>query len=1065
VVNLVDNLTLSLPNKIITNESSFYDITVGYNGGDHTLNYFWETSYDNINWTSLFFVNPNLKLSEAVIASPGNTYIRCTVTNLGGSVTITSAAIPTIDVITDANSTYLDTDLHTLENKLYHAYMISPSVISVPTVIFEQDDRIIVNDSQDNIITVNNVIDGQMNMITDEVLLNNEYTSFVTTCTLMGNKILVAYNNSNISSKGKILVGTFNGDIISFGDPIEFNNDYSQWITLLPMVDNKVIIAYRDDGNNNLGGCKVGSVMGDTITFGAEYVFNFVDTDHISMCKVDDTKFVISYSDYGTGNLGTLVVGQISGTTITFGTKQVYTNSSYFNSVALIDTNKLAICYQDDTNSNYGTIVIAGVSGTSLILGSPTVFNSNGYTNYIKVLKIAANKIAISYQDVGMSGNGYTIIGNVVATTPTFGAPQVFSSTGATWISTSFANDRLFIAYKDTTNKGKFNFGSISGTVITFNTDIVFNEFATDFISLYEFGNKVVVVFKDGGDADKGKLMVYTPYRQELTLETETVSTDVDIVRLNTSYVLPIIAQQPAEAVFEKVEMRVQTTRNNKFIVTKDAGKIIYENYEIEPYVVGDRVLVQGNTNVYSVITQIDRNVIPGTGVSVKGNEDIFNNVNTQQTAVTLLDEKYIVCAFRDNSTAGSVTIGKVKYDNVYFGNKLTFNMGDVGYVTIAKISNTKAVICYKKMSDGSGNLLVVSVVNGTLSIGGVFQFNSGTTDYIDVAQLDTDKFIISYQDVSNLNRGKCIIGTITDMTPSFGSSIEFSVNNTTYTSVTAISATKVAIAYRDIDSGGHGTIVMGNVVGLGITFGTPQAFYSGSATNIDIEKLAASKVVIKYTDYTNSNYGAVMVAVISGTTAVFGASIYFNSNETWYSNVVTVKDDMFMIIYDNYIGTKCYSRVGSVSGNVVTLDAAVEVNNSTTSHMDAVIVNDRKIVVTYSDQGNNYNGTSQIIRRDIDLLRSEILLNDILPTTVSTMELLPYKLEASSGTIQSFDSTEYYHTDLNEIYTILNADTLLTVATVLTSGSYFYSRLRAVNTDEFDKYVTRIDIDFWTQP
>jgi len=1034
VVNPVDNLILSTPNKIYTNESSFFDISVGYTGGDATLNYFWESSENGTTWTSAFFVNPNIKLSEAILTNVGDTYVRCTVTNLGGSVTETSSPIPTIDIVTDVDSTYLDTDLHFLENKEYSAQMLTPSVITVPTVIFEQNDRIIVNDNQDDVVNVLNVFDTQMNLITDEVTLNDDYTSFSTTCTLMGNKVLVAYNNSNSGSEGVIRVGTFNGDSISFGDPIEFNDDFSQWIQLLPLVDNKVIVSYRDDGNNNLGACKIGTVTGDEISFSAEFVFNSVDTDHISMCKIDDSRFAVAYSDYGTGNLGTLVIGQVSGSTITFGTQQVYTNSAFFNSVALIGTNKLAICYQDDTNSNYGTCIIAGVSGTSLTLGAPQVFSNFGYTNYIKVLSTAIDQIVITYQDVGTSGHGFAIVGDVSATTVTFGTPQLFENSNTTYIDSSWSNDKLIVSYQDSTNAGGINFGTLSGTTITFETPTEFSTDEADFISVYEFGNKIVIVYKDGGDADKGKLMVFTPYKQELTLGNELVSGE-----------------------------RVQTMRDNVFGVTEDAGKIVFENYEIEPYVVGDRLLVSGDTDVHSVITQIDRSVIAGTGLSVAGYEDVFSNTNTQQTASVNLDG-FMLTAFRDNSSSGSVALGEVKYDHVYWQSKLSFSASDVDYVSVAKVSDDKAVVVYQDLSDNSGKIFVAKVVDEELSIGGVFQFNASTTEHIDVAMVDTDKFVVSYQDVGDLNKGKCIIGTVSDTTISLGSPQEVSADNTTYTTVTAINTTKIAVAYRDVDNAGAGTVKVGNIVGSTVTFGTAQVFYSGSSTYLDIELLSTNKVVIKYTDYANSNYGTVIVGVVSGTGVSFGVSQYFNSNETYYSNVVTVEDDVFMVVYDNYVGTKAYSRVGTVSGNAIAMNNPTEINNSTTSHMDAIRINNNKIVVSYSDQGNSYKGTSQIVRRDIDLIRSEIHIDQTLPTNILSIELLSYRLEASAGEVQSFESLEYYHTDLDEIFTVLNPTTLLTTATVTTSGHYFYSRLRSTNTDEQDKSITRIDVDFWTQ-
>ena len=444
VVNLVDNLTLSLPNKIYTNESTFYDVTVGYTGGDHTLNYFWETSENGTNWTSVYMVNPNLKLSEAILTSSGLTYLRCTVTNLAGPKTITSGPIRTLDITSDNDSTYLDTIMHNLENKEYDGSYISSSVLGVKTLMFNVNDRVLINGKQDNVSNVTEVYDNQMNIVTDKELLNNDYSSYTTICTIMDNKVLIAYVDSDTSGKGVIRVGTFNGETISFGDPVEFNNDYSQYIKILPLENNKFVIVYRDDGNNNLGGSKVGNVLGDTIEFGSEVVFNAVDTDHIDVCKISNDRFAIAYSDYGTGNLGTLVVGEVSGNSVTYGPQQVYTDSAFFNSVDLIDTDKLCISYQDNNNNNYGTAIIAGVSGTSLSLGSPHIFNGD-VTAYVNVNKVSTNKVIITYQNVGSSGHGYSIVGTVSATSISFGTAISFESTNTRNISTNYNNGKLTI--------------------------------------------------------------------------------------------------------------------------------------------------------------------------------------------------------------------------------------------------------------------------------------------------------------------------------------------------------------------------------------------------------------------------------------------------------------------------------------------------------------------------------------------------------------------------------------------------------------------------------------------
>jgi hypothetical protein len=1066
VVNLVDDLTLSLPNKIYTNESSFYDITVGYTGGDHTLNYFWETSENGTNWTSVFMVNHNLKLSEAIITNPGTTYIRCTVTNLAGPKTITSGPIRTLDITSDSDSTYLDTDIHDLENKEYDGTYVSSDTLGVKTLMFNVNDRVIVNGEQDNVSAVTEVYDNQMNIVTDEQLLNNDYSSYTTICTIMGNKVLVAYIDSEASGKGVIRVGTFNGETISFGDPVEFNDDYSQYIKILPLDNNKFIIVYRDDGNNNLGGSKVGTVLGDTVEFGSEVIFNSVDTNYIDVCKISSDRFAIAYSDYGTGNLGTLVVGQVSGNSITYGSQQVYTDSAFFNSIDLIDDNKLCITYQDNNNSNYGTAIIAGVSGTSLSLGSPHIFN-NDTTAYVNVNKVATNKIVISYQNVGSSGHGYSIVGTVSATSISFGTAVSFESTNTRDISTIYNNNRLFVAYRDGSgsNKGNLNFASISGTTISFENSIIFNDDESHYIQAYNLhDNKIALTYKDGGDSDKGKMKIYTPFYQEITLENETVTSDTIITRLNTEYTLPIIRQQDPQDIFEKVEMSIQTQRNNLFDANEESSKIVVRDYEISPYVIGDRVLLEGDTIEHDIITDINRSIISGTGSSVKGDNFVFNNINTQKISSVAIDDRYMICAFRDNSTSGSVIYGEVKYNEIFFENKITFTGVDIDYISTAKIDNEKVVIVYQDKSSGYGRALIAKVTDGILNIGSLYTFNSNETEHINVERLADNSFIITYQDNGDAGKGKCIVGTASDISLSFGSENIIDADNITFTSVKLIDTDKIAVSYRNVTNSGAGTIKIGTVSGNNVTFGSAQIFSSTSSTYIDMDILADNKLIIKYTDYPNNLQGTAIVGTISGNTVTFGSSKYFNTDETYYSSVVTVSDNVFIIVYDNYNEDKGFSKVGTVSGSTITFDNPVEINNGTTSHIDTFKIDNKKIVATFCNQDSSYKGTAQIIRRDIDLIKSEIEVENTIPSNLSTIELLSYKIDASIGDVQSFDSTEYYHTDLDETYQILNDDILLTNAIITTKGDNFYSRIKSINTDEFHKHITRIDINFWIE-
>ena len=89
----------------------------------------------------------------------------------------------------------------------------------------------------------------------------------------------------------------------------------------------------------------------------------------------------------------------------------------------------MVIALSDTTNSNYGTVIVGTVSGNSISFGSPVVFSgSSGVTNYIKsTFDSTNNKIVISYQDSGNNYYGTVVSGAVSGNSISFGTPVVFN--------------------------------------------------------------------------------------------------------------------------------------------------------------------------------------------------------------------------------------------------------------------------------------------------------------------------------------------------------------------------------------------------------------------------------------------------------------------------------------------------------------------------------------------------------------------------------------------------------------------------------------------------------------
>ena len=236
----------------------------------------------------------------------------------------------------------------------------------------------------------------------------------------IANKVVIIYGDGGNSSYGTAVVGTVSGTSISFGSPVVFETgSTSQIASTFDSDNNKVVIAYKDAGNSNYGTAVVGTVSGTSISFGSPAVFLTANTTSISI--VYDTaanKIVIVYQDANNSSYGTAIVGTVSGTSISFGTSIVFEAASSSNMSATFDStaNKVVIAYKDQGNSTYGTLIVGTVSGTSISFGSATIFNTAVTGNITSTFDSNTGRVVIAYQDGGNSNYGTAIVYGVTTT-------------------------------------------------------------------------------------------------------------------------------------------------------------------------------------------------------------------------------------------------------------------------------------------------------------------------------------------------------------------------------------------------------------------------------------------------------------------------------------------------------------------------------------------------------------------------------------------------------------------------------------------------------------------------
>tara|TARA_R110000868_G_scaffold9742_4_gene47966 strand:+ start:4488 stop:6869 length:2382 start_codon:yes stop_codon:yes gene_type:complete len=268
-------------------------------------------------------------------------------------------------------------------------------------------------------------------------------------------KIIISHMDFSDNFYGKVIVGTLSGTVFTFGTVQTFasasTNDIS---AVYDQTDKKVIISYRDAGNTNYGTYIVGAVSGTVITFGTEAVFNSGTTTYTSaVYDQTDKKLIVSYKNGGNNNYGTYIAGTLSGTVVTFGTAAVFESAaiSYISSVYDEVDKKVIISYQNNGNSGYGTVIVGTLNGTVITFGTAQVFESE-HTSYISsVYGQTGKKVIISYRDGGNSDYGTLITGTLSGTVVTFGTAVVFESANGGSISSVYdqANKKAIISYAD----------------------------------------------------------------------------------------------------------------------------------------------------------------------------------------------------------------------------------------------------------------------------------------------------------------------------------------------------------------------------------------------------------------------------------------------------------------------------------------------------------------------------------------------------------------------------------------------------------------------------------------
>ena len=735
-------------------------------------------------------------------------------------------------------------------------------------------------------------------------------------------RVVVAYKDDT-ASNGKAVVGTVSGTSISFGTPVVFESGITDFTsTVYDSSAQKIVIAYRDSSDSD-GKVIVGTVSGTSISFGTAVEFTahtltFVATTYDSNAE----KVIIAYSDGNASNAGKAIVGTVSGTSISLGSAAQFESGVTQDTSIAYDSNaqKVVLSYRDNSNSGYGTSIVGTVSGTSISFGTPVVFESANTDFTSTVYDSNAQKIVVFYEDEGNSDYGTAIVGTVSGTSISFGTPVVFESAETQEISASYDVNaqKVVVAYKDggNSNKGTIAVGTVSGTSISFDTPVVFEAGATYKITTtYDSdAQKVVVAYRDNNDSLNGKGVVFQTAHTSANLTSENyigMSSGVAIAAaLDTTEFQDNNTTQYVSSVYDLNAERVVIAYLNNDTSNGTGGCVVGT--------------ISGSSISFGSFTTFS------TGTQISDISLTYDSTNNK-----------CVVSYQFPSSTGQSKVATVdpSDNSITFGSAAQFSSESEQITSIFDDSSGKVVLAFrsKEASTEFDILARVGTVSGTsISWGTAATVSSVNSQWVSLGNdIDSNKIVFAYLASS---QGKSKVGTVSGTTISFGSEATFTTNATYISSMAYHDALdKMILTYRDSGNSNYPTSVVGTVSGTSISFGTPvvlNSAYGGTSKRASAYDSVNQKV---FTVYAPTGGSIIQDLTASGTTLVKGTETALGQESAFQCLTYISSLEKMLITYrgtdnDGYATLFVPEERGSVAnGNPASIDiiGSVSTNQS----------------------------------------------------------------------------------------------------------------------------------------
>jgi len=707
-------------------------------------------------------------------------------------------------------------------------------------------------------------------------------------------KVVVVYRDAT-TGYGTAVVGTVSGTSTSWGTPVTFvSGTLSYTDCCFDSGNGKVFIAYRNASNQ--GWAVVGTVSGTSISYGTAARFegggggkaNYIQTVYDSTLGVVVVGYYDSVATYSRASVNT-----ISGTSFTTGTPvNIYSPSDIVLGAAYDSSaERVVFCYQ--TSGSIMRLIVGDVSGTTIS------FNGSEYNTTIQTNGNAdvsydpvQNKTLLYFNDATANDGK---VGSCTVTGDAITVGTLVANSGASegnCRAVYNAQSATHVLGWHTGSAGKARDATISGTSVTL--DATTTDFFSDYIGSSPLGltydpDQKVSVF-----AFRGYITASGTYEADAVVYQSGYSS----TNLTAQAFVGVADSAISASAAGSVIVQGGTVSGVAGPSTLSAGSPV--TYLSAGGYYG-AIAYDTNSDKVVVVNRDDSSTPTGYGVAYVGTvsgtsisygtQVVFNSGTATDYIDICFDasNNTVVVVYKDggNSGYGTAIVGTVAGGNITFGSEVVFNSASTDACKVVyDSSNNKVVVSYRDTGNSNYGTAIVGTVSGTsISFGtaAVFDSQAIEADNGSAIAFDTssNQAIIVYRETATYYIN-AVTGSVSGTSITFGTPVDISVGGGAgayhdYPSVCYDStANKLLFAFREASSAGAGLAKVGTVSGTAISVGTVVQFSAKAKYTSSVFNTSLNQVVISYQEYGTTTYGYLVKATISGT------DVTFSTPEVW---------------------------------------------------------------------------------------------------------------------------------------------------------------------------------------